>query len=159
MATIKIDNDQLENRGDAQTFLREVAQQIGLGYTTGPGWEFEDSAREEEEAPPETTGQPVALDVNEEPLAVGDYVFAEDGAEDVSGAFASVHGTILSIEADPDGGEPIIRLEGDGVDLSMYSYEPRELEKKEKAAPPAEEVQTPPRKRLPWEKPHEQKDA
>ncbi len=49
MASIKIDNDRIKDRGDAQDFLRELVQQIGLGYSVGPGWVFEDGYVKEPE--------------------------------------------------------------------------------------------------------------
>lgn len=157
MASLKIEHDELEGRGDAQDFLREIIREIGRGYVKGPGWEYSQGEVEEEEVIEGSTGAGGPSDIegstgsdgktrdkNGEELAVNDYVLAEQGFEDAAGEFHDVHATIIGIE------EGVIQLHDftEKYDLSEYSYEGSELVKAERPVEDGDDE--------PWKKQHDQ---
>lgn len=152
MASLKIDNDRLENRGDAQTFLREIAQQIGKGYSQGPGWDYNEEVSGEAPEPKNdhsADDSKKVVDKHGEPLEAGDYVFAEQGFENTAGELLDITATILEISKE---GDITLHDFTEQYDLKEWTYEGSDLVKREKPQA-AKEGETGDE---PWNKKHDE---
>lgn len=150
MASIKIDNEELRDRGDAMDYLREIAQEIGRGYIKGPGWEFTDEPLEEstedEEKEPETPAATdgKVLDKDGAELAINDLVAVPFEMDD--GSTAEVRATVISL----DDGKIKLHDFDEKIDLSEFVYDSEDVKKVD----PAEEKPDPEKEdgSEPWNK-------